>query len=628
MDLIVTTAAASNQTVIPIFDNQTLKKDKKEKQKTVDQKIQNFIKHEYGTKKNRGFFNTISAYMAGMLNKRTTIKAASRNWDKERLINGKIKQFQEIGGEGVRLQTKSGDSVVGCYFSLSNFYQKIKDIGGRPVRLRFKSDHPFIESAEPVILSAKNGSSSVSGVRIPYHPNLEEHFRNPKDFITFCKNNDYKVLWEDTLSEMTPSGYFFSSRKKNIILVKISKSDSISQLKSSEFEVKKRNAFNQTESLIFDFQITSDQAILFEKSKESLEKEFKKNLILDSADYICWDLISYGSSTILIKDLNLSEKIQAMTAGELNIYPLIDLEIDEIETLNLEKTEEKGVVVIAPHQTTSSVGSVDEICKFLLMGMNVLVYDHPGVALSKGYVSEKGLREAVFSVGDFLTKQLKFNQKQIVFKGECGGGIIVSEACKRFPNAHIWADQSPQNYWGSTKSFLRKAVKKLKDEKGIKSKITSMFFQIGLHQNFYCPVSLTMGLVLPKMDLLENFKNCKGTKIYTIGVPDANGKGGDDYVPQEHQQKIRETLNSIKNESHFIEMPSFGHITHHWWALEDVEEEIYQILQEKNLLHGPFGNALKKEKELSLPEKEISSKEGFLNNTLGMFFKKSVFGSF
>ena len=143
-----------------------------EEQNDIDLKIQAFVKYEHGNKHKKKFITKIKHSWSGGINKRTTIKAASRKWDKKRLVDGKITQFHTIGGQGIRFHTKSGDTVIGCYFPLSNFYQTIKEMGGKPTYLSFYFNHPFFEYTQPVILTS-NEHPSIPGIQIPYHVNLD-----------------------------------------------------------------------------------------------------------------------------------------------------------------------------------------------------------------------------------------------------------------------------------------------------------------------------------------------------------------------------------------------------------------------------------------------------------------------
>ena len=563
--------------------------------KTTDQKMQDFIKYEDKEKKGRRFFTKIGDSIKGAINKRTTVKAAAKNWDKERLLNGRIKKFQELGGKGLKLQTEAGDSIVGCYFNLSHFYEKVKNMGGVPGKIRLISNHPFFEKAEPVILHSVIEERDFSGIKIPYEDTLEEYFRNPETFIAFCKKNNYQAIWEDTLSEVTPAGYFFASRKKNIILVKNSKQKDISRLKSSTcFSIQPRKNFNRVESRIFKAQSKSSEAIIFDKNIDELQESFLKEAA--EKESITWELLPYGDSTILLRENPfLGDQIKAIEKGKLHTSPIFDLKIDKTENLELNRSDKKGIVVISPHQYNNAASYPEEISQFLLMGLDVLAYDHPGVGLSEGYVTEKGLREGIFSVGNFLTENLGFQENQIIFKGECGGGIIASEASKKFPEAHLWADQSPLNYWETTESFLKNALEDLEDEKGILNKITYVMFYIGLHY-LLSSISKIMQILLPNIDIKKNMQNSQGLKIYTIGTPDEKGEGGDEYVLEKHIQEIQETLNNLKG-GYFLEMKGQGHITHYWWAQQKVKDQIYHIFQEKNLLRNPFEALSKKEEK-------------------------------
>ncbi|WP_420422369.1 hypothetical protein [Simkania sp.] len=130
-----------------------------------------------------GYGTQLTSY----INSRTIVKGADRAWDRNRLIEGKYKQFQRIGGDPLTLTTQTGDQISAFHFEVDSFYREVDKMGGKFVDLELNMNHPFFENAQPVELSLQQKMSSQSGVRIPYTSDLESEFKNPKDFLAFCK---------------------------------------------------------------------------------------------------------------------------------------------------------------------------------------------------------------------------------------------------------------------------------------------------------------------------------------------------------------------------------------------------------------------------------------------------------
>ena len=110
-------------------------------------------------------------------------------------------------------------------------------------------------------------------------------------------------------------------------------------------------------------------------------------------------------------------------------------------------------------------------------------------------------------------------------------------------------------------------------------------------------------IFLPNFDVVKNFKKAKGLKIYTIGVPDARGHGGDTLVPKKHQENIQKALEKDEN-GHYLEIDGGTHVTD-WWKDEAVYQRVSQIFQENDWISNPFDRASKKEdKKPSSPQKK------------------------
>ena len=461
--------AEVNQTII----NPRFIQDREKTEKTTDQKIKAFIKYEHGEKQEHGIFGALrrlGTYVTSKINNATIMMGSLKAWDKERLLEGKFKKFQQIGGEGVLAHTASGDEIVGCYFSLSNFYQKIQEMGGKLKEINLCLDHPFFNRAQPIAL--KGDKYDILAVRIPYDPSLADRFNHPNEFLDFCHKNKWKVLWEEDMSEVSyTTWYDFSSRAKNMLIIPQVYQKAINKLKEKGSLVLEDKKTFESPFTLLDKSQRSSRAIVFDQNPEEVRALFAqehKGLKIEDTG---WELISSGGTTLLLENAKLGSQIHRASEKQLGAFSFYRFHQTSLDHFDL-NDDKKGVVVLGMNQNNAFAQYSHEILKFLLMGVNVLAYDNAGKGLSQGRNDQSGLREAVLSMGEFLIEDLGFKEHQIIFKGQCSGGISISEASKKFHKSHFWVDQAPQNYWGSTKNILQLKAKNLenKQAKGFKDK--------------------------------------------------------------------------------------------------------------------------------------------------------------
>ena len=166
------------------------------------------------------------------------------------------------------------------------------------------------------------------------------------------------------------------------------------------------------------------------------------------------------------------------------------------------------------------------------------------------------------------------------------GGLPSSEAAKTFPKSHVWIDQSPQNFSGAAEDIFVSKIKK-KAEKKKKTAYAPIRSILESSSHILGPiVSLASSLVLPSFDVIENLQKNHGAQIYTIGVPNADGSGGDELVPISHRDAIRTFLSSHANGT-YLPMMGATHVTD-WWLDSITYQTAHTILDKTNLSKNLF----------------------------------------
>ncbi|MCB1075634.1 MAG: alpha/beta hydrolase, partial [Simkania sp.] len=193
----------------------------------------------------------------------------------------------------------------------------------------------------------------------------------------------------------------------------------------------------------------------------------------------------------------------------------------------------------------------------------------------------------------YLIKEKGLRQNQLVFKGQCAGGLPSSEAAKMFPASHVWVDQAPNTFSGAAKGIvLSKAKKAAEDERN-----DSWLKTFSGVVPYIAPlVSGVTSTVLPSYNVVENLRHNHGLQIYTIGIPDEKGYGGDEMVPSWELDEI-ETAIRRNPMGHYLTITGGTHVTD-WWTDQDVAKSIDGIFKRFSLSASLFPEAPRTSEEV------------------------------
>ena len=290
-------------------------------------------------------------------------------------------------------------------------------------------------------------------------------------------------------------------------------------------------------------------------------------------------MVTNSKGSFIIKDSNPALNFLEAYYMKFN-HPLIKSEINKRPEIAEDyHSKERGVVVLSMNQTNSYTQYTHEILTFLLSGMDVFTYDNAGKGLSKGSNSEQGLVEAIYLSGSYLLES-GYQESKIVFKGQCAGGIPSSTAPLFFPQASVWIDQSPNSFSNVSVDILKKMVADKKDK--------SVIFDIAskVIQNAEGLVQAAASYILPSIDIIENASKTKGLFIYSMGIPDENGQGGDKLVPKSDFDKMIAKIGSIEN-SVFLPIVGGTHVTD-WWIDPQVLKKVTKVFKSSGLIFSNF----------------------------------------
>ena len=513
------------------------------------------------------------------------MRGASHPWDRERLIAGKLKKYQEIGGKPLTLTTKTGDKISAFDFTVKDFHQKMSEMGGTLSSLELHIDHPFFERAKPVIISKPGIRTPVHGIRIPYDASLESEFKHPKDFLAFCNKMNYTLYWEGSKQPFTPtSWYHFNSMKQNLILVPNCDNRSINNMTpASSITIDDAVSFDDHFSFFNEKPLTS-KAIVFEENLDDVERLFTANGGL-KIELSSWNMIRHKGKLYILESPELTSTLGLAETRRVDTLSSFRLKASPIRKPKLDA--ERSTVVLSMNQSNSFASYSHEVLTFLLSGVNVLTYDNAGKGLSKGKNSQQGMTEAIRSTGDYLTEKHGLRQDQIIFKGQCAGGLPSSVAGKIFPRSHIWIDQAPKTFAGAAKDMAAakgaEMVEKARTRK-----------QRALGHMVKKSGPLVSGLakaMLPSYNVSKNLKKGKGVQIFTIGVPDSRGRGGDKMVPVRERDSIAKTVERIPH-GYYLPMESATHVTD-WWLIPSTKKSIDDIFKRFKFSQDVFPEAPK-----------------------------------
>jgi len=513
--------------------------------------------------------------VTSFINSRAVLRGATIPWNKERLIEGKLKQYEQIGGEPLTITTKTGDRISAFHFDVKNFHQEVARMGGQMTNLEVQVNHPFFESAQAVKLKSSAKSFDADAVRIPYSAELESEFKNPKDFLEFCQKMGYELFWEDSMQPFeTASWWHFNSMKQNLILVPKFDVRSLDiATNPSSITVENSTEFGPSFAFLRNEPLKS-AAIVFEDNIDEVERLFSgasiegRGLKIENSS---WNMIRYDGKLYFIANPAVESALGL--AENKGLGQLSSFQVASKPVLQPKLDAERATVVLSMNQTNSFASYSHEVLTFLFSGVNVLAYDNAGKGLSEGQNSQEGMTEAIRSAGRYLIKEKGLRQNQIIFKGQCAGGLPSSEAATMFPASHVWVDQAPQTFSGAAKGIVLK-----KAEQAADSNESSWLKTFSGVIPYVAPiVKGATSLVLPSYDVVDNLKRNHGIQIYTIGVPDERGYGGDEMVPTFERDEIEKAVR-LNPKGHYLTITGGTHVTD-WWTDQDVAHSVDTIFK-------------------------------------------------
>ncbi len=99
-------------------------------------------------------------------------------------------------------------------------------------------------------------------------------------------------------------------------------------------------------------------------------------------------------------------------------------------------------------------------------------------------------------------------------------------------------------------------------------------------------VSGVASLALPSYNVVDNLKENHGIQIYTIGVPDTRGYGGDEMVPDWERDQIEKAVR-LNPMGHYLTITGGTHVTD-WWTDQDVAKSVDAIFKRFSLSASLF----------------------------------------
>jgi hypothetical protein len=487
------------------------------------------------------------------VNSRTILSGAMKKWDPERIKQGKLTAYTKIGGEAISLRTPTGD-VNGCYFNAAEFHKQLQKMGGKPVEMSLSAKLPILQNALPIqVMFGEDGHAD--GVKIAYHPDFAHFYEDLTELKTLCEKQGLVILDTNLQPIQEPERGIFSyfSRPANpylqdLILVK----PYVLGKAGKAFKIVQQETFYPSFQL-FSPQATKVVAVRFQDGAAQVQSLFE-NLQIDKTNYRLMELNGALYLTSVIHDELF---YTASLCGP------EQLEIKETQ-LPQKSMAGAGVVLLTMNQTSSYFQYPHEILSLLFEGVSVMAYDNYQKGLSSGTNSEEGIYQAIEASYRYLRDIQNYQDQQILAKGQCAGGPPTSQLGANHPMIHIWIDQAPASYSGMVgslfKTYAQVGLEKYKE--GI---LGSAWFRETIVNSSSIP--LVVAGVLPHFDVAKNLRKNKGAQLFTIGIPNHEGKGGDKLVPSKQQDEIMLAVSQNANAS-YLPMIGGEHITD-WWKTSE-----------------------------------------------------------
>lgn len=505
----------------------------------------------------KSFVSAPFSRVESFVNDRSIMTGSLIKWDKPRLKHGKLEQLAQIGSTEVKLITPSGDKIHGSYVSAENFHRALAEMGGKRRQVEVIRKQSFLANAKPIKISCLDVQENLSGVQIdnPQSTNIPE-------LVDFCSKNGCTAFWGDK-TLVNPAEY-----PKRYAIVSLLGSYLTTDHHSGQpiYIVKNYDAekFKSKESIIAldrefsdDFRLFSPEplfmnGIIFDKGDIEKVNELLKELKIQKTN---WEMFPIGESYFLgrTRDIQILNTLTRHFTDQ--DVQLISQELPPVDT------SQSGVVLATMNQTNSYTQYTHEMLMFLLEGANVFFYDNGGKGLSKGQNTQSRMIEAIETAYEFLSKKLNFPEGKILIKGQCSGGVISAAAAGNHPNSPVWIDQSPNSFQEMVGHLF---VDYLEEGLHTKNKkdLLSKSLRAGGKTLTYMGIPWAVSKLLPNIVVADQLKRNNSLQIYTIGIPDSRGLGGDKLVPQDQSTEIIQQITTKGGT--FVPIHGGTHVTD-WW---------------------------------------------------------------
>lgn len=153
----------------------------------------------------------------------------------------------------------------------------------------------------------------------------------------------------------------------------------------------------------------------------------------------CWTEVTDGKSVYLFstEDANRMKKAGLLSPNNELVHnakvttSAIDLS---------KKTEATAILCPGIKGRKESHGNIRDMASYLLLGMNVMMFDYRGTAGSRGFISQKGLKMDLESIYGYLRKEKRIPAEKMVVVGTCFGAGPATELATTHP-VHLLLNQ-------------------------------------------------------------------------------------------------------------------------------------------------------------------------------------------
>lgn len=542
------------------------------------------IKHSQPREKNldgRNAENRAVASFAGPSSKRrlkdaftnrTVMRGTRVNWDAERLRNGKLQKLEAIGGEPVVLTTPRS-TLDATYFSTERF---LEETGATPHKIQISVDNPLISSATScgISIDLRGFIISEAMAKIDYDPESDPEGENLAELIDFCQKLELTPFWEETRTDVDNSEY----DRRGTILVVSNRLNSTIHNMNWQIAVTERPENKPRLPFLGSDEIEVD-AMEFEGGNKEILESLGLDGMLDGQHATNWMSLESHENLYVNRYDEFISSVEGI--GKVQDLPFVNVNDQPLE---LPDRGDGGVVVLSMNQTDSYTQYTPEILTFLMMGMNVLVYDNAKKGLSKGSNSESEMQNALIAAGNFLRIEKGYHSKEILFKGQCSGALPTAAVAPIFKRAHFWIDQAPLNFSDvATEAIVNKF--NLSEEMPRRKKVGKAAMKKLAGAAFKATRRL-----MPQFSVIEDLELNRGFQLYTIGVPNS-GVGGDKLVPDAHKVEMATYMNH-REKGHYLPMPGAEHVRD-WWFYGEAYYPIQQLLNGEGMTLDLFSGAPK-----------------------------------